>query len=61
MHRHVRHFVNTRQIEFLIHDLELFLFQGICTASRITEPTIQQSLHYGEKLEESLRFQDNMN
>lgn len=53
MHRHVRHLVNTRQVEFLIHDLELFLFQGICTASIITEPTIQQSLHYGEKLQES--------
>lgn len=54
MHRHVRHLVNTRQIEFLIHDLELSLFQGICTASIITEPTIQQSLHYGEKLQESV-------
>lgn len=61
MHRHVRHLVNTRQIEFLIHDLELFLFQGICAASIITEPTIQQSLHYGEKPEESLHFQNNMN
>lgn len=61
MHRHGRHLVNTCQIEFLIHDLELFPFQGIRSGSITTKPTIQQSLHYGEKLEEPLRFQDNMN
>lgn len=54
MHRHVRHLVNTCQIASLIHDLELFPFQGIRSVSIITEPTIQQSLHYGEKLEKSL-------
>lgn len=47
MHRHVRHLVNTCQIESLIDDLELFSFQGICSVSLITEFTIQQSLHYG--------------
>lgn len=53
MHRHVRHLVYTRQIEFLIHELELFPFQDICTVGIIIEPATQRSLHYGEKLEES--------
>lgn len=56
MHRHVRHLVNTRRIESLIHELELLPFQGICSVSIITESTIQESLHYGEKLENSLWF-----
>lgn len=49
MHRHVKHLVNTCQIEFLIHDLELFPFQGICSLSVITESISQQSLHYVKK------------
>lgn len=49
MHRHVRHVVNTCQIESLIQDLESFPFQGICSVSIITESTVQQSLHYGGK------------
>lgn len=49
MHRHVKHLVNTCQIEFLIHDLELFPFQGICSLSVITESKSQQSLHYVKK------------
>lgn len=49
MHRHVKHLVNTCQIEFLIHDLELFPFQGICSLSVITESISQQSLRYVKK------------
>lgn len=49
MHRHVRHLVNTCQIEFLICGSELFPFQSICSVSVITESTIQPSLHYVKK------------
>lgn len=55
MHRHVKHLVNTCQIEFLIHDLELFPSQGICSLNVITESISQQSLHYvKKKLEKSI-------